>query len=80
MKITDIFVEQIAYVWYSLKIMLKKRYFISDILNVLSISKNTYLNWERLGKVPKAKRDPMSNYRYWLENDLVKLRKLAGRG
>ncbi|MCK5259546.1 MAG: hypothetical protein KAJ70_00645 [Candidatus Omnitrophica bacterium] len=79
MESKNIFVEQTAYVWYSLYIMAEKRYYMSDILKVLEISKNTYLNWEKLGKVPKSKRDPMSNYRYWFSEDVKKLKTVTGR-
>ena len=56
------------------------RYFIEDIERMLKISRKTYYNWEKAGKVPKAKRDPMSNYRYWTDEDLKKLKKVTGRG
>jgi len=55
------------------------RYYIKDILDVLNVSKSTYINWEKAGKIPKAKRDPMSRYRYWTEKDIVKLKKITGR-
>jgi len=59
---------------------MKKRYYINDIIKLLGISKKTYYNWEEAGKVPKAKRDPMSNYRYWSEEDIKKLKRITGRG
>ena len=80
MEIIDIFVDLYAYVWYSLYAMVQRRYYINDILKILGISKNTYLNWEKLGKVPRAKRDLMSNYRYWSDEDIKKLKKVTGRG
>jgi len=58
---------------------MKKRYSIEDIERELGITRKTYYNWEDAGKVPKAKRDPMSNYRYWTEADLRNLKKLTGR-
>ena len=57
-----------------------KRYYIKDILEILGVAKNTYHNWEREGKVPAAKRDPMNNYRYWTQNDLKILKRVTGRG
>jgi len=59
---------------------MKKRYYINDLIKILGISKNTYYNWENNGKVPEAKRDPMSNYRYWTDEDIKKLKKITGRG
>lgn len=69
-----------AYVWYSIFIMEDKRYYIKDILEILGVAKNTFHNWEREGKVPKANRDPMNNYRYWTEEDIKLLKKVTGRG
>ena len=58
---------------------MQKRYFIEDIEKELGVTRKTFYNWEQAGKVPKAKRDPMSNYRYWTESDLSKLKKRTGR-
>jgi DNA-binding transcriptional MerR regulator len=58
---------------------MEERYYIEDIERELCITRWTYYNWENAGKVPKAKRDPMNNYRYWTEEDLKKLKKLTGR-
>lgn len=55
------------------------RYYIEDIERILKISRKTYYNWEKAGKIPEAKRDPMSNYRYWTDADLQKLKKITGR-
>ena len=59
--------------------MKEKRYLIKDIIQTLKISRKTYYNWEKDGKVPVAKKEPMSGYRYWTESDLKKLRKITGR-
>ncbi len=58
---------------------MKERYYINDLIKELGITKNTYYNWEKAGKVPESKRDPMSNYRYWTEEDIKKLKKLTKR-
>ena len=79
MEIIDIFVDMVGYVWYSLFTMVEKRYYLNDILQVLGISKNTYHNWEKSKKVPRAKRDPMNNYRYWTGSDIKELKKITGR-
>ena len=59
---------------------MERRYLIEDIEKILGVSRKTYYNWEKAGKVPKAKRDPMSNFRYWTDEDLRKLKKMTGRG
>ena len=58
----------------------KTRYYLADLIKILGISRNTFYNWERDGKVPVPKRDPMSNYRFWTESDIMKLKKITGRG
>lgn len=56
-----------------------KKYYIEDIERILKVPRTTYYNWEKLGKVPKPERDPMSRYRYWTEKDLQRLKKMTGR-
>lgn len=58
---------------------MEKRHYIKDVLKKLNVPKSTFLNWEKAGKIPKPKRDPMSRYRYWTDEDLKKLRKITGR-
>lgn len=65
--------------YYDKVLNMKKRYLIEDIEKELGITRRTYYNWERLGKIPRAKRDLMSRYRYWTEEDLRKLKKITGR-
>lgn len=55
-------------------------YTVTDVLNVLRISKNTLYNWERSGKIPKARRHPINKYRVYTEEDVVRLRKKVGKG
>ncbi len=50
-----------------------------DIEKILNISRRTYYRWEEAGKVPQAKRDPMSKQRYWTEEDIKRLKKITGR-
>lgn len=48
---------------------------------ILGVNRKTLFAWEALGKVPKAKREPMSNYRYWLDSDIKKLKLIiSGKG
>ncbi|PIZ83330.1 MAG: excisionase [Candidatus Omnitrophica bacterium CG_4_10_14_0_2_um_filter_44_9] len=59
---------------------MKKLLRMEDIEEILGIPRRTYYRWEEAGKVPKAKRNPMSNQRYWTAEDIAKLKKLTGRG
>jgi DNA-binding transcriptional MerR regulator len=58
---------------------MQKRYHISELIKILGISRKTYYLWEAAKKIPKAKRDPMSGYRYWTGEDIKKLRNITGR-
>ena len=58
---------------------MEKRYYIADVERILKVTRRTYYNWEKLNKIPKAKRDPMSGFRYWTEEDMKKLSKATGR-
>lgn len=44
------------------------------MVKILGTSKNILLNWEKLGRIAKAKRDRMNNYCHGTEKDLVKAR------
>jgi DNA-binding transcriptional MerR regulator len=56
-----------------------KRYLANEVAKILGVSKKTLFNWEKAGKIPKAKRDPMNNYRYYTQEDLIRLKKITGR-
>ena len=56
-----------------------KRYFMAEVIKILDISRKTLYLWEEANKIPKAKRDPMSRYRYWTEEEIKKLKKITGR-
>ena len=49
------------------------------VATMLRVNKRTLFNWEAAGKVPKAKRDPMNNYRYYTEQDITNLKKITRR-
>lgn len=57
----------------------RKAYSMQDIARILGTTRRTMYNWEKAGKVPKPKRDPMSNYRVYSEEDLRKLKKITER-
>jgi len=54
----------------------EKKYYIRDIENHLGVERRTLFYWEKTGKIPKARREMMSNYRYWTEQDFKKLKKV----
>jgi len=57
----------------------KKFYLIDDVATILGVSKSTIRNWEKVGKIPKAKRDNLSKYRFYAKKDIEKLQKITGR-
>lgn len=60
--------------------MKEKRYTVKDVIRELGISRSGFYKWDRFNKIPKPKRDPMNNYRYWTKKDLLRLKKISGRG
>jgi len=58
---------------------MERKFLIRDIEKILKVCRKTYYNWEKSGKVPKARRDPMSNFRYWLYKDIKRLKKITQR-
>lgn len=57
--------------------MKKKYYTTKQICDILGISKKTLFLWEAKGKIPKAKRNGLSNYRFYTEKDIAILKKIA---
>jgi len=55
------------------------RYTSQQAADILGIYKRTLLNWEAAGKIPKARRDPMNNYRYYTKEDVALLKKITKR-
>lgn len=56
-----------------------KRYTSQQVADILGIYKQTLFNWEEAEKIPKAKRDPMNNYRYYTREDIEYLKKITKR-
>lgn len=54
-------------------------YLTQEVTDILGICKKTLFNWERAGKIPKARRDPMNNYRVYSEQDIERLKEITGR-
>ena len=55
------------------------RYTSQQVAEILGIYKRTLFNWEATEKIPKAKRDPMNNYRYYTKEDVILLKKITKR-
>ncbi len=55
---------------------MKDKIFSKDLEIILGVQKRTLFYWEKTGKIPKAKRTPMGNYRYWSKEDVDKIKKL----
>jgi DNA-binding transcriptional MerR regulator len=55
------------------------RYTAQHVAGLLAINKRTLFNWEGSGKLPKAKRDPMNNYRYYTDDDIVRIKRITKR-
>lgn len=55
------------------------RYTAQEVSDVLGVDKRTLFNWESAGKIPKAQRDPMNNYRYYTDQDIKILKRVTQR-
>ncbi len=58
---------------------LTKRYSIRHMAELLGVTTRTIYNWENAGKIPKPRRDPMSNRRWYTDEDIRRLRKITER-
>ena len=60
--------------------MKKRNYYLAqEVAEILGVTKRTLWNWEEAGKIPKARRDPMSGFRLYSEKDIKRLKKITGR-
>ncbi len=55
---------------------MEKKYFMKDLEKMLGVSRLNIIYWEKTGKISKAKRTPMGNYRYWSKDDIEKIKQL----
>ena len=60
------------------KLKIKKYYSVKDVIEILGIARRTLYNWEKAGKIPKAKRNRLSNYRVYTVGDIKRIEKLMG--
>ncbi|MEI7482828.1 MAG: helix-turn-helix domain-containing protein [Elusimicrobiota bacterium] len=58
---------------------MRDRVSTNKMAEMLGITKVTLYRWEAAKKIPKARRDPMNKYRYYIEDDLRELEKITGR-
>ncbi len=59
---------------------MNKVIYLEEVVKRLGISRSRYYHWERAGKIPKPKRDPMSGYRIFSENDVNHLMQIKIKG
>ncbi len=59
---------------------MEKKYYIRDLEKTLGVGRTSIFYWEAAGKIPKAKRTPMGNYRYWTMADLKRIKKIIQGG
>lgn len=60
---------------------MKGGYYTSlDIANILGISKQTLFRYEKKMIFPKARRNPINNRREYTEEDVIRLKRIMGRG
>ncbi|MBW2044322.1 MAG: MerR family transcriptional regulator [Deltaproteobacteria bacterium] len=53
-----------------------KYFTTAQLAKELKVHKNSIFYWERTGKIPKPKRQPISNYRVWTEQEVKKIKAL----
>lgn len=59
---------------------MEKKYYIRDLEKMFSVGRTSIFYWEATGKIPKAKRTQMGNYRYWMMADLKRIKKIIQGG
>ena len=60
------------------RLKIKRYYSVKDVIEILRIARRTLYNWEKAGKIPKPKRNKLSNYRLYTIEDIKKIKKLMG--
>jgi len=60
--------------------MQAKRYFsVNEVAEVLGISKQTLIRYEKKGIFPKPRRSPLNKWREYTSKDITHLKKVMGR-
>ncbi len=52
----------------------------ADVAKALKVPKTNLFLWEEKGRIPKARRDPVSGYRVYTEEDIIKIKKVIEGG
>lgn len=52
--------------------MAKRKYYLNEILKRIDRNKTTFIRWEEMGLVPKAKRDSRG-WRYYTEEEVERI-------
>ena len=60
--------------------MPEKIYNIQEVADILGIYKGTVLNYEKKHIFPKARRNPINNYREYTKEDIERLQSILKRG
>ena len=50
-----------------------------EVAEILGISKQTLIKYEKLGIFPKSRRNNLNGWREYTDEDVVKLKKIIGR-
>ncbi|MCD6423250.1 MAG: MerR family transcriptional regulator [Elusimicrobia bacterium] len=57
----------------------KKYLTAGEVAEILGISKQTLIKYEKLGIFPKSRRNNLNGWREYTDEDVVKLKKIIGR-
>lgn len=55
-------------------------YNTQEVADILGVYKGTVLNYEKRRIFPKARRNPINNYREYTKEDIEKLKRILKRG
>ena len=54
-------------------------YSVQEAADLIGISKETLLKYEKEGKIPPAKRNPINKWRQYTDGDIEQIRRITGR-
>ena len=56
---------------------MEKKLYIAEVEKMLGVNRKTLFYWEKVGKIPMAKREKMSNYRVWTKAQVEIIKRKA---
>ena len=56
--------------------IVKKKYNVQEVANMLGIYRGTVINYEKKGVFPPPRRNPINGYREYTEEDIQNLRRI----